>query len=657
MSNAQSALPISQADMDMFRDKAEVLMTQFVYTPGKTLARMLEERKLEVDKTKMPEKQFGYATSVQENVKALDALTIVNGKSSIFKPMLNTIAYSLQQGMMMGLHVAGQYERQTNLAAYSQLPTGTQLTLEQQAELRGKRETAAAVALSVACRYALWHIEQSKFEVSGGKGCFEGLPEEIRLSSTSDALTYLMYHWVSYVKYAQSELEVAIVTKTLLSALIADIAIRAGSFRFADQFADTTYELRDTRFSFSGFKQVETTTVARVEFERTHKGEIIGNHDAKRFVLRVCDHIFAYSFDKKRNPLAQFGALPYLFVLQGSPGTGKSMMLRLMQTVVKDRCDALGIPFVLSPIPGDLISSLQGESAVRYMKWYATQKVTDAIVLAPVDDAEAIYLSRQSQSSSEGSKLIVQSHLGLTEGSTAVNYGNVLQPHATNNADLIDPAVFSRYMARKEIMGAESEHDFMDQMRQWGDKFNTQAGKPVIDLEWKDGYVHMSDQNTLPILIAADEKRAEDMKFFQNSKLNELWDSLGDMRNQRSTYVLYGRFFQILKKRYPNFTSRDMRNVQINATSRMFGFDFPQEWFENPDTFVKKSYDEKSAMIIEMGLQLAGGINPAEIVFEEMVRYTDATISLLDSGRTQRIRKLAESMSEQREAAELATTL
>ena len=168
------------------------------------------------------------------------------------------------------------------------------------------------------------------------------------------------------------------------------------------------------------------------------------------------------------------------------------------------------------------------------------------------------------------------SHLRLTEGSTALTRGNVLQPHATNNADMIDPAVFSRYQARVAVPGAQTRNDFCDQMRLWGDKLNKLAATDLITLEFPKEYRFLSDQGFVPKDEA--ERKAEGLIRFKDEGLAALWDEIGGAKRSINSYDLYGAFFAKLHERFDQFTSRDVRNITTSATSRLFGFDFPSAW-------------------------------------------------------------------------------
>jgi hypothetical protein len=228
----------------------------------------------------------------------------------------------------------------------------------------------------------------------------------------------------------------------------------------------------------------------------------------------------------------------------------------------------------------------------------------------------------------------------------------VLQPHATNNADMIDPPVFSRYQFRVLVPGAETRNDFCDQMKLWGDSLNRAARSEVIKLAFPGDYPFLSDQGLVP----KDEREQKAGAFikFKDKELLRLWEEVERKKLAADSYDLYGSFFAALRKRFEQFTSRDVRNVTMNASARLFSFDFPQEWLTQRDMFIAKNYDTKKKMILEAALAYQKGLTVAQVLFQEMVHYVETTIAMLDSGRQHRIRQLAHEIAERNEATELA---
>ena len=56
----------------------------------------------------------------------------------------------------------------------------------------------------------------------------------------------------------------------------------------------------------------------------------------------------------------------------------------------------------------------------------------------------------------------------------------------------------------------------------------------------------------------------------------------------------------MIKEREPRFTGRAIKNVTDAIKMRAMDVELPDEWFEKPETFMHKSYDDKKAMIEEL---------------------------------------------------------
>lgn len=649
--NTGSALPIKRESLAPFRKRATDLLTSIVYEPSKDLTTMrAEAAPTPQDKVRLLDSRMGSSSS--RSVSAFAIAKKVSGGDELLDEDVTAVLNIVRTGLQVGLYLGSQYEQFSGLLT---LRNRGVISDAEKAEQSTKNATQAAVTAYTAARYILWRLASYKTEeVSGMHADFAGLPEPIPLVNFNRALSGVLFHWGSYLEEAQTGLAFAKVTQLYFTAVIDEIKRRSGELKYTEAFTSQIYVLEDSSFTITGFAGDLPGEATVVEFKRTELTEVVGNQEAKRLALRLSQFVMAYDFDAKKNPLMEIGAFPWITIFQGQAGTGKSMLLRVMQTMVSDYCKALGIPFRLHPIPNDMISSLQGESAVKYERWWSVLQNPKEIILAPVDDAEAVYLDRRSHSSSEGSKLIVMAHLRLTEGSTALIRGNVLQPHATNNADMIDPPVFSRYMARVRVPGAQTRNDFVDQMKMWGDGVNKlRTGKPIIDLEFPHDYRFLSDQGIIP-LDEQDERKKHGLVEFKNKELAQIWDGVKAKNLSASSYDLYATLFSLLHQKYEQFTSRDVRNITTNMMARLFGFDFPPQWLEDRDTFIGRGYDEKKQMILGHAIELQGGLSVSQVLFEEVVHYVETTIEMLDSGRQYRIRQMADEIAERREAMSLA---
>ena len=61
-----------------------------------------------------------------------------------------------------------------------------------------------------------------------------------------------------------------------------------------------------------------------------------------------------------------------------------------------------------------------------------------------------------------------------------------------------------------------------------------------------------------------------------------------------------GTYLHLIKEAEPRFTGRAIKNVTDAIKMRAMDIELPDEWFEKPETFMHKGYDDKKAMIEEL---------------------------------------------------------
>ena len=587
---------------------------------------------------------------VPEKMSVLEVAKAISKEGFLLSYDLNYLMHALRTGLQMGMHIAEAYEKHSGLSELVVGNSQNRLSDAEKTAFRAKNQTKAAVAAFVFASYVVWELSSHQSEeVEKVKATIESIPE-LPLMNAPSTLRCLLFYFGRAMSRAETGYEALKLAKLYFTRVMSDIKLI--TLDYAEPFTSVSYKLEGEAFSVQGFELLAADAAPVVEFKRIEAKEIVGNHEMKRVLTRLGQFVIAYDFERKFNPFMEFDALNWIGVLQGWAGTGKSMGLSYLQTLVSDYCKALGLPFQICPIPNDIISSMQGQSGKDYEAWWRRMSNPAYITVAPVDDAEAVYLDRRAQSSSEGSKLVVMSHLRLTEGSTALITGGVLQPHASNNVDMIDPPCFSRYQFRILVPGAQSREDFMDQSKLWGDRLNKKAGKNLIQLEFPGDYAFLSNQG----LLAKEERnmRVEAFSKFKNQDLQRVWEDVERKKLGATSYDLYGSFFSALHKRFEQFTSRDVRNVTVNTASRLFGFDFDPSWLENRDAFVGKNYEHKKDMILDAALQYQGGLTVEQVLFQEMTHYVESTVAMLDSGRQYRIREHANDILERKQAMLLA---
>lgn len=160
------------------------------------------------------------------------------------------------------------------------------------------------------------------------------------------------------------------------------------------------------------------------------------------------------------------------------------------------------------------------------------------------------------QGVSSGVREVIGVFLRRTEGASAILRGNSLIMFATNIPEQLDRAVLSRVLARMDVDGARTREDFLDQMRMWTEGYDKYQ-KGFVDLSWPENYEFLSAQR----FRRAADRIAEGAIVVRDQKLAGI---LGELcrTHQKNTHEFYAALFVRLKKEFPFFSSRDVRNIQ-----------------------------------------------------------------------------------------------
>ena len=96
-------------------------------------------------------------------------------------------------------------------------------------------------------------------------------------------------------------------------------------------------------------------------------------------------------------------------------------------------------------------------------------------------------------------------------------------------------------------------------------------------------------------------------------------------KGQPRTMADVGAYLHMIKEAEPRFTGRAIKNVTDAIKMRAMDIELPDEWFERPEAFMHKSYDDKKAMIEELR-----GPFSMDMVMQEINRYADSEFRYSD---------------------------
>lgn len=559
--------------------------------------------------------------SVIDSAKRVSGTDLV-----ILSEMVNHTMHTVQRGLELATHVSELYKKASGLDALVQQQRATNgfRNEVERAEFQEKNQTQGHILRFVTAHYVLFELSDYRLDVVDSVVLPKVDMPSVDYSNQLASIASMMYFYAGSLQDPLVVTPESLVqmTKHYFETILEDVKARVASMRYVEPFLDRSYQLEGSEFLVHGFDVGAKATATSAEFGRLSFGAIVGNsiakHEARRMVFRTC----CYDPVTQQNPFRELtGRLQSVRLGHGVPGTGKSMQIKATATLFQDICTLIGIPFVYHPLPSTMVSTFQGGSAERMNTWFKVFHDPRHIVYGAIDDAEQMLQDRNMQGVSAGVREIISEFLTGTEGAGAsyVDRGMSVIEVFTNLPDQIDPAILSRFQSRFPINGARRWQDFLDQDYLWWKNFNEAVPEFVADMQVPSDYVLMSLQAELKSLTAS----LEHYDVPKNPTMRVIFDRvLG--KHASNEYKFFAVLAEAVQAEFPNFSSRETRNIQSAISARMVDFDAPDEWMENPDLFFRKDYDTKLVMLKDCMHLNMGGLKLQDVWVQEVSRYLDS---------------------------------
>ncbi len=641
MDSNLSTVPIRAQELAAFFDRANRLLVSVKWTPKPAL--------------QMPASSGGTpawrestsSSPVEEELSLMQIARSLCNDPLLFPAAMNHALTSLRQALAIGMHLSKSYTKFSGLDQLVSLNAKGGLADLQKVEFRNKYQTASAIAVFAAAYSLAWELTQYHRDETADIRIEVPTPPEVFLQDPVRSLECFVYYLAAFVHRSggvRSDLEFLKAAMLYAERTVEEIALRQDSFAHVEPFTAQVYQLENSDFRIEGFKAELGGSYSSVEFNRIELHDIVGNRDAKHQARRLVSRLLCYDPVEKRNPMYDLGGLAPVSMGFGDPGTGKSLLISAVATMLDDGCRNLGLPFLFWPMPDTVVSTFQGGSAERMMTWMAALKDPAKIIYAPIDDAENNLEDRSRQGVSAGVREVIAVFLRNTEGAYAVHRGNTLIQLFTNLPDQIDRAVLSRIQTRAAISGATTHHDFLDQDHLWYRKYR-ELSSDFVNLKDPVDYTFLADQADLQSL----SETAEELWVPREARIRRIFEGVR-RRFTNDGHDFFAALFTAVKQELPSFTSRDVRNIQRAVDARVLDFDFPDAWMERPELFFRSDYATKRAMLVEQMKLNMGRLSFRDIRLQETVRYLDTMIAVADSGRERRINGLIQDFELEHEA-------
>ncbi len=579
-----------------------------------------------------------------ESVSILNNLKRFGDGMDLLTENANVVANTIKYGYSLGFIVLGMYDKASGQANLRQIKSVGTLNDQQIAEFDQRNVTGGAIALFISSYYIVWKLMQYKNDTAGDRVIPDLHLPEFTISNALQAAKFSLYY---FGKLSASEQvvpdDVALIKFTIeyFTLILDELDLYITSLKYTEEFENRNYKLEDSEFVIRGFERNFNAVVVVKEFKKVKWEEIVGNRDFKHAQRRLIQSVMCYDLIKKMNPMVELGGARTLTLGKGPAGTGKSLAIAATATEFQERCTDLKIDFLFNPFPKAVIDEYQGKSAKNVAQWFQSLRDYKKIIYGPIDDAENVFLNRSSRSASEGVRGVIAETLTATEGAEAVIHGNYALQSFTNRAEDLDPAILSRHQTRTEIAGAVTWQDFLDQDFLWWSNYNKYEDGFVKIMSPKD-YVYFTNQKLLASLSELYANSADMIP--QHETVRNIFIDISKQFNPEKEDEFYGRFYEAIKKSFPFFTSRDLRNIQMAISERIMDFDFPSEWMKDNGLFFAKDYDTKKKMLIEQMKVNMKDLSFLTIRRQEAIKYIDATVIINETQFETKVKEQLEQM-------------
>jgi energy-coupling factor transporter ATP-binding protein EcfA2 len=532
-----------------------------------------------------------------------------DGDDALTSPMQATVMHSLRRAISIALAVAEGFADQSGLADLKRANLDGSLPAARKTEFSELLEAEALVTLYTfgnATAFLLSsHLTEATVEV--------GEAEEVLTDNGQTALHGALWELDQDIAaHASDDARLAATVAAYAESLMEKVALRAGSSPRVAAFQSVAWRVEADDFTVRGFSPASKakSTTLTMTFKKPH--EVVGNHIAKYQALRLSKMLMAYDFERRLNPFAELGGFIFTFMGDGKPGTGKTTLIQMMAGLLNDYCQTAGYPFRYQNLSTDNIDSYQGKSGQNAKAFINTILDPSVIGFGTIDDIDQLAGKRGDRQSSAGQLEITAVLMESFAGANTVVRGNCTFGMFSNYPENVDDALRQRAGARFLVDGPQTRDDYIDIL-----------------------YLLMGKNHDIPlgqheVFSAQEIKKAVAASFESHSRpheagLLEVYDTVQSEIGALDTIAKLGTYLKAIQTADERFTGRAIKNITDAVKVRSMDFELPDEWMENPELFLFKSYDEKSQMIRALRVPIT-----VEMVIQEINRYADSEFRYAD---------------------------
>ncbi|MFZ3582990.1 AAA family ATPase [Loktanella sp. DJP18] len=550
-------------------------------------------------------------------------------RGDLVTPVQAQVTQALRRGLAIAMAIADQVADRTGLVALKRASLDGTLSDDRRADFVQLVEAEALVTL-----FVFASATKSLLADQAGTATVDlSEVEEVLTDNAPLALNGALWELDQDIAVlAQDDATLTATVIAFCDALAEKVAARAATMPGLDAFTQATWHVAADDFTVQGFAapHARKSTTLTMAFKTPE--EVVGNHIAKAQALRLSKMLMAYDFDRRMNPFADLGGFIFTFMGDGKPGTGKTTLIQMMAGLIAGYCENAGYPFRYQNLSTDNIDSYQGKSG-QNAKAFITNIIDPAVIgFGTIDDIDQLAGKRGDRKSSAGQLEITAVLMESFAGANTVVRGNCTFGMFSNYPENVDDALRQRAGARFLVDGPQSRDDYIDILTLLMGKNHD------IPLGNHDLFAAQAIQKAVAASYASHTRPHEEglLRVFERVQAQH-----GDL----DTLAKLGTYLKAIQEADERFTGRAIKNITDAVKVRAMDFELPDEWMENPDLFLRRDYDTKSAMIRDLRQPIT-----TDMVLQEINRYADSEFRYADKSDEIAIANAVRDMTRMEEA-------
>jgi len=528
----------------------------------------------------------------------------------------HTLLYRARRGLAIALAISDVFAEGSDLESLQ--------AKNARAPLEGDEASTFKKLLSASAYVSTFSFASYLFQLidSDGEAPNDSPEPDFLFDTPQDAVKSIVAGLDKAIAGSKDDADMTTRARAFARVAIDGLLARKGRFDGIGPFENAHIRIDIDDFTLDGFDVAPGKRSKPLVMTFKKPEEVVGNHIAKFQSVRLAKMLMAYDFERELNPFVELGGFLFTFIGDGAPGTGKTTLIQMIAGLVNGYCQVAGYPFAYENFGVDQISSYQGKSGQNCRQFINNVLNPRVIGFGTIDDIDQVAARRSDDRASAGQQEITGVLMDAFAGASTVVRGNCSFGMFSNYPENVDDALRQRAGARWLVDGPQSRDDYID-------IFVLLAGKNhKIPLGEHELYAAQEIQRAVTEAYEEHEKPQEDglMKVYERyMKENGAPKTMADV----------GTYLHMIKDAEPRFTGRAIKNVTDAIKMRAMDIELPDDWFEKPEAFMHKSYDDKKAMIEELR-----GPFSMDMVIQEINRYADSEFRYSDKSDDAAVEKL-----------------